>query len=56
MTPREIEKIQRESIYTLELTNDLKDQVINSYLNELNKFIKSNLKKRRLMIIVVKEH
>lgn len=53
MTPREIEKIQRESIYKLELTNDLKDQVINSYLSELNKTIKTNLKKNKLVIIVL---
>lgn len=53
MTPRELDKIERESIYTMKLTNDLKDQVVNTYLNDLNKVIKSNLKKRKLIILVL---
>jgi len=52
MTPREIEQIEKKSIYTLRINDDLKDQVINGYLNELNKVVKTNLKKKELVVLV----
>lgn len=53
MTPRELERLEKDSIYTLRINNDLKDQVINGYLNELNKIVKANVKKKELIIFVV---
>ena len=53
MTLRELEQLEKKSIYTLRINDDLKDQVINGYLNELNKVIKTNVKKRELVIVVM---
>ena len=53
MTPRELEHLEKKSIYTLRINDDLKDQVINGYLNELNKVIKTNVKKKELVVLVM---
>jgi hypothetical protein len=53
MTPRELEQLEKKSIFTLRMNDDLKDQVINSYLNELNKVVKTNVKKKELVILVM---
>jgi hypothetical protein len=53
MTQRELEQLEKKSIYTLRINDDLKDQVINGYLNELNKVIKTNVKKRELVVLVM---
>ena len=55
MTPRELEQLEKKSIYTLRIKDDLKDQVINGYLNELNKVVKTNVKKRDLVVLVMEE-
>ena len=52
MNQRELERLEKDSIYTLRLTDDLKDQVINNYLNELNRVIKTNVKKRNLIVLI----
>ena len=53
MNSREIEQIEKKSIYSLKVCNELRDSIINSYLIELNKVIKSNLKKKKLVILIV---
>ena len=55
MTLRELEQLEKKSIYTIRINDDLKDQVINGYLNELNKVIKTNVKKKELVVLVIEE-
>ena len=55
MNQRELEQLEKKSIYTIRINDDLKDQVINGYLNELNKVIKTNVKKKELVVFVVEE-
>ncbi len=38
------------------MNNHLKDQVINGYLNELNKVIKTNVKRKNLVILVLESN
>jgi hypothetical protein len=52
MTPRELEQLEKKSIYTIRINDDLKDQVINGYLNELNKVVKTNVKRKELVVLV----
>jgi hypothetical protein len=52
MNQRELERLEKDSVYTMKVSSDLKDQVINGYLNELNKVIKTNVKKKELVVIV----
>jgi hypothetical protein len=53
MTLKELERLEKESIYTLRINNDIKDQVINGYLNELNKVVKGEVKRKALVVMVV---
>ena len=53
MNQRELERIEKESIYTMKVNSDLKDQVINGYLNELNKVVKMNVKRKDLVVMVI---
>jgi hypothetical protein len=55
MNQRELERLEKDSVYTMKVSSDLKDQVINGYLNELNKVIKTNVKKKSLVIMVVEQ-
>jgi hypothetical protein len=55
MNQRELERLEKDSVYTMKVNSDLKDQVINGYLNELNKVIKTNVKKKSLVIMVVEQ-
>lgn len=55
MTPRELERLEKDSIYTMRVNSDLKDQVINSYLTELNKVVKTNVKKKSLVMVVLED-
>jgi hypothetical protein len=52
MNKRELEQLEKKSIFTIRINGDLKDQVINGYLNEMNKIIKTNVKKKELVMLV----
>jgi cell division protein FtsB len=56
MNQRELERLEKESIFTMRVNNDLKDQVINGYLNELNKVIKTKVKRRDLVVLVIENN
>jgi len=53
MNKRELEQLEKKSIYTIRVSDEQKDQVINGYLNELNKVIKRETKKKELIVIVI---
>ena len=53
MNQRELERLEKDSIYTMKVSSDLKELVINGYLNELNKVIKTNVKRKVLVILVI---
>ena len=54
MNQKELERIEKDSIYTMKVSPDIKDQVVSGYLNELNKVIKTNVKNKELVILVIK--
>ena len=53
MTPKELERLEKQSIYAMRVSSDLKDQVINSYLSELTKAVKAQVKRKNLLILVI---
>ena len=53
---REISQLEKKSMYTLRLTGDIKDQVVQSHLNELSKIVKTQVKRKKLVILVVEEN
>lgn len=55
MNLREIEQLEKKSIYSLRVSNELKESVIQSNLNNLNRVIKSNTKKKKVVIVVLED-
>ena len=55
MNSREIEQLEKKSIYSIRVNNDLKESVIQNYLNELKRIVKSNTKKKKVLIVVVED-
>jgi hypothetical protein len=53
MTPRELERLEKDSIYTLKVNGELKDQIVQGYLNELTRVVKTNIRKKELLIVVI---
>ena len=53
MNQRELERLEKDSIYTMRVSSDLKDQVINGYLNDLVKVVKKEVKRKNLVAIVI---
>ena len=53
MNQRELQQIEKKSIHSIKINNDLKDSIINLNLNDLNKVIKSNSKRKNLLVLVV---
>ena len=56
MNQKELERLEKDSIYTLRINDDLKDQVINGYLNELNKVVKKEVKRKGLVVLVMENN
>ncbi len=53
MNQKELERLEKDSIYTMKVNSDLKDQVINGYLNELIKVVRKEVKKKGLVVLVI---
>jgi hypothetical protein len=54
MTPRELERLEKDSIYTMRVNPDIKDQVVSGYLNELSRVVKKEVKKDNMVVLVMK--
>lgn len=52
MNQRELERLEKDSIYTIRINDDLKDQVINGYLSDLNRVVKKEIIRKNLVILV----
>ena len=55
MNSREIEQLEKKSILSLILSNDLKESVIQNYMNDLSKTVKNYVKKTELVILIIKK-
>ena len=55
MNSREIEQLEKKSIYSVRINDDLKESVIKCYLDELNRVVKSNTKKKKIVIFVLED-
>lgn len=53
MNSKEIGQLEKKSLYTVKLCNEMKELVISSKLNELNKFVKKVIKKNEILIFIV---
>ena len=53
MNSREIEQLEKKSIYSLRVSDDLKESVIQNQLNEMIRIVKTNVKKKELIVVVI---
>ena len=53
MTDKELEKLEKNSLYTMKVNPDIKDQVVSGYLNELCRVVKKEVKKREVVVMVM---
>ena len=56
MTQRELERLEKDSVYSLRVNSNLKDKVINGYLTDLNRMVKKEVKKGEVTVFVIKKN
>ena len=54
MNEKQLQQLEKDSIYTIRVNPDIKDQVVSGYLNELYRVVKKEVKKDELMVIVIR--
>jgi len=54
MNQKELVRLEKDSIYTMRVNPDIKEQVVSGYLNELCRVVKKEVKRDRLVVMVIK--
>ena len=52
MNEKQIQQLEKDSIYTMRISPDIEDQVVSGYLNELCRVVKKEVKRKKLTISV----
>lgn len=55
MNSREIEQLEKKSVYCLHINEKIKDSCIQSDINEMSKVMKQLVKKKNLIVFVIEE-
>lgn len=55
MTEKELELLEKKSLHSFRVNCDLKDTVIQSNLNNLNRTVKSSVKKKKIIVVVLED-
>ena len=53
MNEKQLQQLEKDSIYIMKVSPDLKDQVVSGYLNELCRVVKKEVKKREVVVMVM---
>jgi hypothetical protein len=53
MNEIKLAQLRKEALISIELRSDMKDVAVNTYLADLNKQIKKELKKKELVVLVL---
>ena len=54
MNQKELVRLEKDSIYTMRVSPDIKEQVVSGYLNELCRVVKKEVKRDELVVMVIK--
>ncbi len=54
MTDKELEKLEKNSLYMMKVSPDIKEQVVSGYLNELFRVVKKEVKRNEVIVVVIK--
>ena len=53
MNEIKLAQLRKEALISIDLRSDMKDVAVNTYLADLNKQIKKELKKKELVVLVI---
>ncbi len=54
MNEKQLQQLEKESIYTMRVNPDIKEQVVSGYLNELCRVVKKEVRKKEVVVLVIK--
>jgi hypothetical protein len=54
MNQRELDRLEKDSLYMMKVSPDIKEQVVSGYLNELCRVVKKEVKRDGLVVMVIK--
>lgn len=55
MKSKEIEQIEKKSLYSTRISSDLKNTVIQSVLNEFEKQVKRHISRKNCVLVMIEE-
>ena len=55
MNQKELERLEKDSIYTMRVNSDLKDRVTQSNFHDLIRFTKKQSRNKKLIILLLEE-
>ena len=53
MNEKQLQQLEKDSIYTIRVNPDIKDQVVSGYLNELCRVVKKEVRKSEVIVCVM---
>ena len=53
MNEKQLQQLEKNSIYTIRVNPDIKDQVVSGYLNELCRVVKKEVRKSEVIVCVM---
>jgi len=53
MNEKQLQQLEKDSIYMMKVSPDLKDQVVSGYLNELCRVVKKEVKRGEVTVMVI---
>jgi hypothetical protein len=54
MNEKQLQQLEKDSIYMMKVSPDIKDQVVSGYLNELCRVVKKEVRKKEVVVLVMK--
>ena len=54
MNEKQLQQLEKDSIYMMRVNPDIKEQVVSGYLNELCRVVKKEVKRSEVVIMVIK--
>jgi hypothetical protein len=54
MNEKQLQQLEKDSIYIIRVNPDIKDQVVSGYLNELCRVVKKEVRNKEIVVIVRK--
>jgi hypothetical protein len=54
MNEKQLQQLEKESLYTMKVSPDIKEQVVSGYLNEMCRVVRKEVRKSEVIVMVIK--